>query len=286
MISYTYTETYDLLISIVGEAPYGIIACDLKGDIIIANQLACDYLWPEESANSLIDQNLVKITNSIPVLSEKLSHSLKKGRNPIDLENVPFDQCFFSIRGRKILNGMIVTIADVTRIKEMEAKSINSVIRGQEDERKRLAREIHDGLGPTLSTIKMKMQLIHTEMQDKSEDLILEIDKAYNMIDELAEQMREISHSLMPRALEDFGLIEAIDGLCNKVLEVSPLKMSFKHSGIETRLAKELEFGIYRICQELLNNTLKYGKAKHINIQLDLEIDDVLFRYSDDGGRL
>ena len=102
------------------------------------------------------------------------------------------------------------------------------------------------------------------------------------MIDQAADDLRTISHNLMPKVLSDFGLVEAIDSLCDKIDEAG-LRVEFISTGIEKRLNKVSELSLYRITQELINNTLKYGQATKITVQLIKRDQSIRLMYEDDG---
>jgi signal transduction histidine kinase len=178
---------------------------------------------------------------------------------------------------------MIITIADITNVKLTEFLSLNSMLEGQEMERKRLAREIHDGIGPQLSTLKMKLAGIESDLQKTSAETKDQFAKSYGLIDEVADDLRSISHNLLPKVLIDFGLTEALESLIDKIHGTKNIDISFISSIPKKRLHHVLELGIYRICQELTNNTLKHANAKKITLQL-IQVDKLMrLTYEDDG---
>jgi signal transduction histidine kinase len=178
---------------------------------------------------------------------------------------------------------MIVTIDDITSIKEAEYNALNSLLEGQEYERKRLAREIHDGIGPILSTLKMNLANIEGDVENLIPELREKFKKSYEMIDEASNDLRSISHNLMPKVLSDFGLVEALETFCEKINVTINLEIDFINTGLSERLDVVTELGLYRITQELVNNTLKHAKANKITIQLIKRENTIQLMYEDNG---
>ncbi len=277
------TETHDFLLSVIGSIPNGIIAIDLEGYVTIANTQAIRILDLGLSVNQLVEQEILNVLEEPQELKETIHNCLAKGRRAFDLEEVHFKDKYLACRGRKIIDGMIITISDITSIKESEVTALNSMLQGQEQERKRLAQEIHDGVGPVLSTIKMSLANIESEFEAADKKLSTQFRKSYQMIDEVASDIRAISHNLLPKVLIDFGLKDALQTICEKVEEAKNLEVDFINSGVSQRLDEATELGLYRVCQELINNTLKYAEANKITIQLIKHQHEVIVMYEDDG---
>jgi signal transduction histidine kinase len=274
----------DILSSIITCVPFGLIAFDLSGDIIIVNHLAKQYLDLPYEVEDLANKNILECVSEIPAIVEVLNNCLKKGRKPFNLESIPVNGKQISFKGRLIFDGFIVTIENITQLKEMEADSLFAMIEGQELERKRLAKEIHDGLGPVLSIIKLNLEAVLTEIEENHEtNSIKNLRIAVEMIDSMAGEMRSISHSLMPRVLEDFGLVDALESLCNSLDNTDKINVSFLNVGVHERFDKLVELGIYRITQELLNNALKHSRAQSIQVQIINRSDSLVLMVEDDG---
>lgn len=283
IINKGFTETHDFLLSVIGGAPYGIIVIDLSGNITIANSQAVDHLGLGQNVNDLVEMEITEVIDDLEDLKLAIEKCLVHGRENFDLVEVHHQDKYLSFRGRKILNGMIITIADITSIKESEHATLNSLMEGQEIERKRIAQEIHDGIGPILSTVKMNLSSIEQGVKDVDQSLAEKFRKSYDMIDEAANDLRSISHNLMPKVLSDFGLAEALETLCEKVEETKKLDVQWINNGLEERLDKVTELSLYRICQELINNTIKYADASRISIQLVKRDQSIHLIYEDDG---
>ena len=278
-----HIDNHEFLLSVIEEAPYGLIAIDLDGVITIANDQSLQLLNLENSAAELAGMNIVEVIAEIEAVKTKVSNCLNKKRKKFDLEEVFYNESYLTFRGRKIHNGMIITIADISTIKEAKHAALSSLLEGQEQERKRLAREIHDGIGPILSTLKMNLSNIEGDVENLSHELGDKFRKSYEMIDEAANDLRSISHNLMPKVLSDFGLIDALETLCEKINDTKGIEVSFINSGLYERLDEVTELALYRIAQELINNTLKYAQANKITLQIIRRELNIQLMYEDDG---
>jgi len=153
---------------------------------------------------------------------------------------------------------------------------VNS-IQAQESERRRIAGDLHDEVGAMLSTAKLYASSItlhkeHTELSNK----IVEI------LDLATQNLRNISHNITPQNLEKFGLISALTENFAKINESKLLQIDFTYN-LDKRLSLEQEMGLYRIIQELLNNTLKHSGATKVEISLEFRPQKLIFSYNDDG---
>ena len=278
-----FTETYEFLVSVIGNAPYGIIAIDMDGSITMCNKLALDQIGIDKKAKEIVEQMITDYTSSIPKLHRKLNQCLDKGRKPFNINNISIKDKILNIKGRPILNGMIITTADITDAKEMERKVLNAMLEGQENERRRLAKDIHDGIGPLMSTIKMNIEAVKKDMDDASEKTLKKMQNMEELVQDVANDIRGISHALVPSALKDFGIVTTLENLVLKANASESVKIQLFNSGMDIRLEPLMELGLYRITQELLNNALKYSKAQNITIQIIKHPHDVTLTVEDDG---
>jgi two-component system NarL family sensor kinase len=130
----------------------------------------------------------------------------------------------------------------------------------------------------------LNLEAALTEILERNvPDTIMNLQSAIQLIDSMAIEMRSISHSLMPRVLEDFGLVDALENLCNKLDNTNKIKVSFLNVGVNKRCDKLVELGLYRITQELINNAIKHSKAQTIQVQLIHRSDSLMLMVEDDG---
>ncbi len=278
------TETSAFLVSVISSAPYGILAVNKNGEITIANYLAREYLELPYTIKELPGKNIQECIDHIPELQGIINKSLKTSRRQLNIDAFQYSDKFLNIKGRPIHKGYIITIENVTRMKEMEAVALNSMLEGQEQERKRIAKEIHDGLGPMLSAIKLNLESIRADLNSPEQvNLLKKIRNTSKLIDGVSADMRSISRRLMPKVLVDFGIAAAMENLCNQVGESNKLKVNFYKSGFGRRFDDIIELGIYRIGQELIHNALKHAGASVINVQLIEHSRSIVLMIEDNG---
>lgn len=160
--------------------------------------------------------------------------------------------------------------------REYQIKSLEALIEGEEKERYRIAKELHDGVNGDLSAIKYKLSSL-LEMNNKV------IKEAITMIDDSCKQVRAISHNLVPPSLENFSLIEATETYCNTMDAVNPIAINFQFIGNEFQLSKKAEINIFRIVQELVTNSLKHAQANEIDVQMSCQNHLLQITVEDDG---
>lgn len=171
---------------------------------------------------------------------------------------------------------------DITEKKESERRILSSIIETEEKERNRFSRELHDGLGPLLSTIKLYFQWISETEDQENKKLIIE--KGERNINEAIETIREVSNNLSPRTLNSFGAIIAIKNFVDNVNNAHKIFIEF-YTNIERRFEKNVETVLYRVTSELINNTLKYAKASKSVINIFYSDNEGILRltYTDNG---
>ncbi|MCF8227349.1 MAG: sensor histidine kinase [Bacteroidales bacterium] len=166
---------------------------------------------------------------------------------------------------------------DAAIIKEKKA-SLDAVITAQEEERKRIARELHDGIVQQVAGIIMAWNKVFTQRKGSEDEI-----KLLNNLEESSKELREISHRMMPKALRAFGIVEAMEDLLENSLGVSDIQYEFEHFGLEKRLSEKIELTLFRIVQESVNNILKHSEASKVNLQLYISGKDVILMIEDDG---
>ena len=144
------------------------------------------------------------------------------------------------------------------------------------------ATDLHDGLGPMLSTIKLFINQLE-DKDLKKKDRLEMIKQSSEMIDESIATAKEISNNLMPSVIRDFGLIAAIDSFCQKINAAEQIDVLFDKNVSSTNFNSTLEIVVYRIVKELINNTIKYASARHINITINEKNKRLQMLYEDDG---
>lgn len=159
--------------------------------------------------------------------------------------------------------------------------SLQAMINGQETERIRIAKDLHDSMGGTFSTIKMHLSTLEYESKDTQQVQLLE--KCINIIGDAAIDVRRIAHNMMPEVLIKLGLIDSIQELASNINSSKQLKVNFQYFGMDERLAADFEIMLYRIVQELLNNIIKHSNATEAIIQFVKEGNSLNVTIEDNG---
>jgi signal transduction histidine kinase len=165
--------------------------------------------------------------------------------------------------------------------KVAEKKVLNAVIQTEELERKRFASDLHDGLGPLLSTVKMSLSALVKSEKDQANLEI--ITNAKNVTEEAIKSIKEISSNISPHVLTNFGLASAIKNFTDKIRESKVINIDFHSNMFSVRLESDLEVVIYRSICELVNNSLKHAQADLITINLNIRNDIIDILYDDNG---
>lgn len=167
--------------------------------------------------------------------------------------------------------------------KEAELSSANAMIKGQDGERERIARELHDRVGSMISAIKLHFGVLEHRLQRKTAKDEQAIEMVMNLVDETYDEVRRISHDLDTGLLGNIGLHNAMQKLAHGIASTRKLDVRYIDTGMKDEITKQFETEIYRITQELISNTIKYAQAQEVSIQLSLSEGKVVYSYEDDG---
>lgn len=148
---------------------------------------------------------------------------------------------------------------------ELQRQRFSAVIEAEENERARVAKDLHDGIGQLLSSAKLSLTAVTLLPHDAQGQLL---NNSIKVLNQATQEVRSISHNLMPAALMELGLKEAIEDMVDKINESKLLNINFSMVGIENRLQGPIEVAVYRVIQEIINNMIKHSKADLIEINL------------------
>jgi len=160
-------------------------------------------------------------------------------------------------------------------------EQLKAVLEGQEIERRKIARDLHDGVGQTIAGIKLNWEGISESLKDHIH--FKNLVKLSGMLDGAATEIRTISHQMMPKELEQFGLMPALDNMLKNSIGNTSIQYKLEHYGIENRLPTDVELSLFRISQELISNAIKYAEPSQVNIQIMHRNNFYVFIFSDDG---
>jgi len=166
-------------------------------------------------------------------------------------------------------------------IKEHKIRA-SALLQGQEEERKRLSKEMHDGVGQMLTGLKLIAENF-AETKEWSPRDLRNAQDLRNVISQTIQEVRTISHNLMPTVLNDFGIDLALKQLMDSTARNTNAKMTFTSNLKEKRLDRNVEVGLYRIAQEAINNAVKHSEATQISLDVSLGNKKVTLRVTDNG---
>jgi len=166
--------------------------------------------------------------------------------------------------------------------KDKQLNATNAVLEGEEVERRRLARDLHDGLGGLLSGVKLTLSNMKDNVIVNHEN-VKRFDHALNLLDDSIKELRRVAHKMMPETLVKFGLKEALSDFCHHFGDNAYLKVSFQFFGSERRFDSKIEITVYRVLQELVNNSIKHAEASQLMVQLIQEENRIHLTVQDNG---
>ncbi|MBC7902306.1 MAG: sensor histidine kinase, partial [Gemmatimonadaceae bacterium] len=166
---------------------------------------------------------------------------------------------------------------------EQQLTATEAVLRGEEQERSRMAKDLHDGLGGMLSGIKYSFQTMERNLIMTPENQQA-FERSMDMLDSSITEMRRVAHNMMPEALVKFGLDTALKDFCNDINQSGALLVSYQSIGLEEfKVEQTTAITLYRIVQELINNVMKHASAKTAIVQVTKTDEIISITVEDDG---
>jgi len=167
--------------------------------------------------------------------------------------------------------------------REQELKMLAGArVKAQEEERRRIAREIHDSFGQMLTAIKFNVEILE-DLIPKDSPEHKRIDDTKNLLDATMAEARRIAYNLMPSVLDDFGLVPALQMLCEQFSQRTSINVEYHAHGLTERLEPTLEVSLYRIVQEALNNIAKHAEASDASVQVVRHAGGIRLTIEDSG---
>ncbi len=174
------------------------------------------------------------------------------------------------------------------RIAELETEkqllATQSLLEGQEDERSRIAKDLHDGLGGLLSGVKLQLGAMKGNLILTEENGIA-FNRVLNNLEESIAEMRRVAHNMMPETLLRFGLPQALEDYSSSLSHQQAFTIQCEFRGMEKRLDSSTEVVVYRIVQELINNAVKHSGASAILVQIMRHDEERLNITVEDNGK-
>ena len=159
---------------------------------------------------------------------------------------------------------------------------INKTIEIEQKERHRISMDLHDGMGSLLSSIGLYIKLLQAEKFDNKE-IVKKLNQLRQLSDQTFKSFEEVINNLNPACLNKYGLVNSLEDLFNKINDAGEVYFELQVENLHFRLSPTTEVILYRICNELINNTLKHSCAKTAKIILSYNRKKISLRYTDDG---
>lgn len=186
---------------------------------------------------------------------------------------------FFYFSRRRIIQAELDTAnMEIAHQKEL----LRSTIITQEEERKRIAQDLHDAISSKLNVVSLNANLL-TDNNMEPEEAHKIGAAIYSMTSNVLENSRRIAHDLLPPTLEKFGLTAALEELCEELIETGKFKLGYDLNYSEGFLSPSNELHVFRIVQELMNNSIKHSEATTIHLSLNTEENLLSLNYKDNG---
>lgn len=186
----------------------------------------------------------------------------------------------FLVINRSKLKQKNVLQTERMRQKELQSKAI---LEAEENERKRIAAELHDGVGQILSAAKLNLSTLGSHINNSSPQANLPYTTSIELVDDAVKEIRAISHNLMPNALVKSGFVAAVKEFVSKLNNSEKLKINLEITGLQQRLEQTTETILFRVLQELVSNIVKHANANQISIQLVQHENEITLMVEDNG---
>ena len=258
---------------------------------VLINQ--CPYLTNDYGADPLAapilaEQYGVKNALCIPIMDARETvlgfvelHNKGNGREQFTWSDAHFLESLANSAAISIHNAHLLNALEVERgrLKAFAARNLNLI----EDERQRIARELHDEAGQVLIGIKLELQVLARKMAEKDPALKADFDRMRQMVNESTNQIKSIGRALRPPVLDQLGLEIALGRLTSEMQRRAAVQFHFNALNLNNRLPQPIETTCYRLVQEALTNVIRHASANQVWITLDETDDDVYLTVRDDG---
>lgn len=289
-------EKYRLLLENAG---MGIGYYDLEGNILFLNLRAASYLFgdPDEFAGKAADEVFGQEWGSR--IRRRIAEISRSGvvRQYEDEVTLPAGQrCFSSTYGSISdaggdIIGVQIISHDITDRKEMEETLRRSetqlralsarLSRVEEEERRRLARELHDRVGQNLTALSLNLNIVRGHLV--SEQAAERLEDSLRLLEETVERVRDVMADLRPSVLDDYGLLAAIRWYGERFSRRTGIEVRVEGEELVSRLPTEVETELFRICQEALTNVAKHAEASEVVVTVDAEDEEIHLVVRDNG---
>jgi PAS domain S-box-containing protein len=258
----------DLKVLAVNQAITEITGYSLEPD---SSMFITDFLSPDN--HEMVRERLDNISRGISLTPYEFRIKSKTGK----MLEIITETSQIDYYGQE---AYLVMVKDVTFIKEAEQKVLEAIINTEENERSRIAQELHDGLGPVLSTIKIYFQ-VYNDTQEEAKKVIL-YEKLSNTIEEAIKGVSEISHNISPHVLRNYGFYAALKQFTHRIALTNIVNLRLDCQA-EPDVSQTQGLSLYRAVTELINNSIKHSGCRNIVISIWHSDGNLQVDYTDDG---
>lgn len=177
----------------------------------------------------------------------------------------------------------LVVALDITEQRKADERAIKAIVEGEERERHRIANELHDGLGQYLSAANMHLNTVYEDSESLPESIDHPFRTGLQMLEHAISETRSISHNLLPKAIQDYGLKMAVESLVNEIQSTQAVSVHLFQKYDDEDLPGNIQINIFRIVQEALNNALKHSGGSSININIVYSDGEIICAVEDNG---
>jgi PAS domain S-box-containing protein len=275
----------------------GIITIDHEGQIVELNAAAEKIFALSES--KLIGENIIEVIPATfkPWFLNGLTNAFAGDKGPIQGSHIEMPalradgsrfSAEFTITPIMLAGHPMFTlyIRDITQRKRAEAELRalpQRIIKAQEDERSRIAQELHDGINQLVASVKMRLRKVEGNLPDLKPAAREILHRCDDLLVKVLEENRRIAHNLRPTELDNLGLTVACSSFCREVQLRTNLKFQYRLFSPARRLPPEIELHLFRIVQEAINNIEKHARAKSVSLQIRVQGGLVILKIQDDG---
>ena len=281
-------QSEDRFRTIFNSTTDNILMIDLQGNILEANEAACQDLGYSREELQRMDIIDIKSERYKKLVFDHRRRVIEEGRLTYESEHmsrqgvmIPMEMNsrLIEYRDEKFI---LIVARNISERREVERKILSAVIQAEEKERERFSKDMHDGLGPLLSTIKLYVNELASE-DLKSEEKDSYVKYTNELVDEAIASARNISNNLMPRIILDYGLVTAVDAFCKRVNQANQVKISFTARHMDQVFDHNTELILFRVITEMINNTIKHASATQARLVLERKGNTTHLEYHDNG---